>query len=98
MCLDVVFAAELSAVVTGARKALPQTIAAHCRGIVNARKSQTIDPVIGWFQGNQCVKFLLSCLTASDCCHSEDLAGLEDSSSRVSQEFIAWSNERGGTK
>ena len=38
---------------------------------------QTVDSDIGRFQGNQCVKFLLGSPTASQCCHSEDRAGLK---------------------
>lgn len=49
-------------------------IPAQCRDIINAKKSQPIDPGIGRFQGNQCVKIMFSSPTASDCGHSEDIA------------------------
>lgn len=48
---------------TGARNAPPQMIPAM---LINARKSQPADPGIGRLQRNQCVKFVLSSLTASD--------------------------------
>lgn len=98
MCLDVGFAAVLSAAVTGARNAPQQMIVAYCRGIISARKSHHIGPGLGLFKENQYVKVTLSSQTASDCCHSEDSKGLQVAFSSVSQEFTAWSNELSSTK
>lgn len=84
---------------TGARNALPPITPAHCREIINARESHPIHPGIGWFwEGNQRVKVTLNSLTESDCCHSEDTAGLEDASSSVSKELTKWPEELSGAK
>lgn len=89
-------AAERTAAVAGARNAPQQMIAAHCRGIISARKSHHLDPGICRYQDNQYVKVTLSSQAAVDCCHCKDTKGLQVTSSSVSQEVTVWSNELTG--